>query len=249
MYSLIQDKNFNRYILYLVIISILIIHVIQTVFGFLITLNYFDVSELFNLSPLFDFSYSNDCQGKSEIIFHKWEGRTESKWTLGDYAIPKKETKIFDQTDIKKINGNYFCYRKILYKDLLYNGQIIKKGEECPSEYKKNCGRIDTLEQELCIKENEKCPLYDIWLGSQSDIYNYTSIDNKIYYNNENYNKPNKKIIGRLILNEGQPCYNSTEKLWRRFSSEEGFETNLQCHMKVFDKYYDDRYEKKESIS
>ena len=149
----------------------------------------------------------------------------------------------------QKIYGNYFCYKEILYKDLLYNGQIIKKGEECSSEYNKNCGRLDTLEQELCIKENEKCPLYDIGLGSQSDIDNYKSIDNKIYYNNENYNKPNKKIIRRLILNEGQPCYNSTEKLWRRFSSEEGFQTNLECHMQIFDKYYDDRYEKKESIS
>ena len=57
------------------------------------------------------------------------------------------------------------------------------------------------------------------------------------------------KIIGWLILNEGQPCYNSTEKLWRRFSSEEGFQTNLECHIEIFDKYYDDRYEKKESIS
>ena len=55
----------------------------------------------------------------------------------------------------------------------MYNGQIIKKGTKCPSEYPKNCGRIDTLEQELCIKENEKCPLYDAGIGNQTDLDNY----------------------------------------------------------------------------
>jgi len=73
--------------------------------------------------------------------------------------------------------------------------------------------------------------------------------DSKIYYNKENYNKPNKTIIGRLILNEGQPCYNSTEKLWRQFSSEEGFKTHLKCEFEVFGKYNDDRYEERGSIT
>ena len=38
-------------------------------------------------------------------------------------------------------------------------------------------------------------------------------------------------------------------KNYEKFSSEEGFETNLQCHMNIFDKYYDDRYEQRGSIS
>ena len=111
---------------------------------------------------------------------------------------------------------SHFCYKYISYKDLLYNGQIIKKGAECPSQYPKNCGRLDTLEQELCIKNTEKCPLYDLGLGYKYDssYYNYNR-DSNVYYNNDNYNESNKKIIGRLILNEGQPCYNSTEKLWK----------------------------------
>ena len=134
----------------------------------------------------------------------------------------------------KKIYGKYFCYKEILYKELLYNGQIIKKGKEYPSEYKKNCGRIDTLEQELCIKENEKCPLYDIGIGSVSDLDNYhISEDSKIYYNKDNYNYHNKTIIGRLILSDGQPCLNASEKLWKSYSSDEGFETNLKCDLKI----------------
>ena len=233
----------------MIVISIIIINVIKIVFGFLIEVNYFNISDLFSSSPLFDFSISNDCQGKKEIIFHRWEGRKDTEWTLDNNFIPKKQTVIVDQTDIKKIYGNYFCYKEKLYVNLLDNGQIIKKGEECPSEYKKNCGRLDTLEQELCIKENEKCPLYDIGLGLPPDTNNYISVDSKIYYNKDNYNEPNKTIVGRLILNDGQLCYNSTEKLWRKFSSKEGFETNSQCHMNIFNKYSDDRYEKKGSIS
>jgi hypothetical protein len=52
-----------------------------------------------------------------------------------------------------------------------------------------------------------------------------------------------------LVLNEGQPCYNATEKLWRKFSSKEGFDTNLQCDMEIFGKYSDDRYEERGEIS
>ena len=49
---------------------------------------------------------------------------------------------------------------------------------------------MDTLEQELCIKENEKCPLYDIEIGESPDDDNYIYHENSnVYYNNEKYNK------------------------------------------------------------
>ena len=38
----------------------------------------------------------------------------------------------------------------------------------CPSEFPKIYGRLDTLEQE-CIKEIEACPLYDIGIENKSD--------------------------------------------------------------------------------
>ena len=97
---------------------------------------------------------------------------------------------VYDETDIKIINGNYFCYKYISYRDLLNNGQIIKKGSKCPSKYPKNCGILDALKQELCIEEHKKCPLYDIGIGNKSndDNYIYNNYSN-IYYNNEKYNK------------------------------------------------------------
>ena len=110
-----------------------------------------------------------------------------------------------------------FCYDKKIYKDLLYNGQIIKKDETCEGQYLKDCGIIDTLEQHLCIKNEENCPLYDVGIGKKSDTINYINdYEANIYYNNNNYFN-GQKIIGKLILNDGQPCYLLNEKLWENF--------------------------------
>ena len=247
---LIKKLN-NRYLIFIGSIAIFAVNIPHIIFGYLIDVNYFNVNDLMGSSPLFDFSINSDCQGKSAVAFHKWGGRAYYEWNIeddGSYSTRKKV--VVDETDLKKINGNYFCYKHISYIDLLNNGQIIKKDEECPSEYKKNCGRLDTLEQKLCIKENENCPLYDAGIGSAPDYENYNYIySSSVYYNNENYHKSNQKIIGRLILNDGQPCYNATEKLWRQLSSREGFSTNLKCHMEIFGKYTDDRYEERGVIS
>ena len=244
------NKLNNRYLIFIEIILIFAINVTHIVFGFLIKVKNFSIQDFFGSSPLFDFSINSDCEGKSAIVFHKWEGRLEYEWTINDHLLPTKEAKIVDKTDLKKINGNYFCYKHISYKDLLYNGQIIKKGDKCPSKFKKNCGRLDTLEQELCINETENCPLYDVGLGSPPDSDNYTYVSSgNVYYNNGNYNNMNQKIIGKLVLNDGQPCYNETEKLWRQFSSKEAFETNLKCDIEIFGKFNDDRYEERGEIS
>ncbi len=241
------DKNYLRIMLTSIILVISITHI---VFGFLIKVNNFNSLDIFDSSPLFNFTISNDCQGKSSIVFHRWGGRKEWDWSIDDDFNIEIETKIVDETDITKINGNYFCYKHISYKDLLYNGQIIKKGEECPLEYTKICGRIDTLEQELCIKETENCPLYDIGLGSEPDQDNYIyDAESNVYYNKESYNESNKKIIGKLVLNDGQPCYNSTEKLWKKFASKEAVETHLKCEYEVFGNYSDERYEQKGNIT
>ena len=247
-----QIQNFFKKFLYLIIVVLYIaISIVHIVYFSFIKVSDFNPFDYFNSSPLFDFLIDSNCPDKSQIIFHRYGGRKDYYWTWKEEdLLPSKETKIVDETDIKKINGNYFCYKYISYLDLLNNGQIIKKDAECPSEYSKNCGRLDTLEQELCIKNTEKCPLYDIGLGEQTDSDNYIYDKNaNIYYNNDNYNKTDKKIIGKLILNDGQPCYNVTEKLWQRFNSEEGFYSHLQCTYGVFGKYSDDRYEARGDIS
>ena len=244
------EKLNNKYLIFVEILAIFSINIVHIVFGFLIKVNYFNINDLLGASPLFDFSIGGSCQDKIAVVFHKWGGRLDYEWTVDENLMPTKKIVVVDETDLKKINGYYFCYKNISYLELLNNGQIIKKGEECPSGYRKNCGTLDTLKQELCIKETENCPLYEVGLGSSPDSENYNYVpDVNVYYNNENYNKPNQKIIGRLVLNDGQPCYNATEKLWRKYSSKEGFETNLKCDMEIFGKYNDDRYEERGEIS
>ena len=246
----IFKKLNNKYLVLIEVCIIMIVNLIHTIFGFLIKVTYFNTYDLFGSSPLFDLEINADCGSKSKIVLHQWGGRLKQELYWDDSIFPKTKYVVFDQQDITKLNKYNLCYKHVSYRDLLYNGQIIKKGSDCPSEYKKNCGRIDTLEQELCIKDTEQCPLYDLGIGSPPDTANYTyDAKSNIYYNNANYDKTDKTIIGRLILNEGQPCLNSTEKLWTSFDKHEGFITHLKCTFVLPGKKNDDRYEERGTIT
>ena len=207
------EKEYISIIEMIIFLSLIIIHIIysnsirQSDFG-----NLFDT---FESSPLFDFEINKiKYCWDSHIIFHKWEGRKKGKFYYS-HGIRYKTITV-GETNIEKINGYRFCYKHISYKNLLYNGQIIKNEDDCPEKYNKTCGIIDTLNQKLCIK-------FD-------------------------YDNPNKKIIGKLILNEGQPCYRLNEKLWKKFDSDEGGENHLKCELEIFGKLNDDRYENKGDI-
>ena len=248
------DKLKNKFIIitvYIIVISINIFHFVSAFFIEETDLGY--IFDEFEASPLFNFSLNTSCNSKSHNIFHVWEGKIKKKIVPDEDTIIGVETEIVDKTNIEKINGYLFCYDHISYKKLLYNGQIIKKEEKCEDEFPKDCGIIDTLEQHLCIKIEENCPLYDVGIGqqniSENDIYDKGELESDIYYNNEKYNKSNRKIIGRLILNDGQPCYKSIEKLWRKFDSDEAGEEHLKCETEIYGKLTDGRYEKKGDIS
>ena len=75
--------------------------------------------------------------------------------------------------------------------------------------------------------------MYDAGIGKQEDTENYiyNEGNSNMYYNKDTYNYPNKKIIGKLILNDGNPCYQITEKLWRQFDSKEKAKTHLECEL------------------
>ena len=208
----------------------------------------FNTYDLFNSSPFFDFSLNEHCETSNN--FHTWGG-WKRKEKDHDGSDDSYSWHYYDRTNLTKINGECFCFSNVSYIDLLYNGQIIKNGTECPKDYNKNCGRIDTLNQELCINENERCPLYDAGIGEPHDFINYIyDKDSNIYYSNENYNLTNKTIIGKLILNEGQPCYDSNEKLWRQFVDSETDETHLKCtNIEVSGNYNENRFTKRGEIT
>ncbi len=239
---LIETLNKPRLIFTAIIITFAmgIFHIIV---GFMRSVPDFSTYALFNIAPITDFSVGNNCYNKQTNVFHVWGGWNQLEW---DFYNNRFERKYYDATPIKIINGKYFCYNraKKTYMDLLNNGQIISNGTECPEEYKKNCGRIDTLNQELCIKEDEKCPLYDVGIGNQEDTNNYIyDIDSNVYYSKDTFNIQNKAIIARFNLSDGQPCYDDNETLWRKFSSKETVASHLTCtKIKILNKGSDDRY-------
>ena len=241
----------NNFIFFFNVLVFLIIATTHLVFFFLIKKSDFDnLFDALDSSPLFEFTVqSQNCDyPKSRLIFHVWEGRKETAYSGRRH---RSRTIIVDKTNIDKIYGNYFCYNHISYKTLLYNGQIIKKEENCGDKYPKDCGIIDTLNQHLCIGDNDNCPLYDVGIGDENDfnssIYDYN--DNAgVYYNKNNYNESDKKIIGKIILNDGQPCYKLNEKLWRKFDSDEAGDEHLKCDLEIFGEITDKRYDEKGKI-
>ena len=238
------DKKYcNNCFIVFDMIFFFILSIVHLVFYFYIKQTDFgNIFDAFESSPLFNFSVEKDCAGKSHITFHVWEGREKTSYYYYGGSL-HTETKIVDVTNIDKINGYFFCYDHISYKDLLYNGQIKK---ECTGIYSKNCGIIDTLNQYLCIKANENCPLYEVGIVNETT----NNGESGIYFNEENEsNTNNKKIIGKVILNDGQPCYRLNEKLWQKFVSEEAGDEHLKCELEIFGKLTEERFEPKGQIS
>ena len=137
-------------------------------------INIYSSIDSFYSSPFFDFTLSNTTCYKFDRkhTFHEWGGikETRSYYNYKDELV--SYTSISDETNIDKIYGYRFCYNRKNYIDLLLNDQIIKKGEKCGSKYPKDCGIIDTLEQHLCIENNDNCPLYDIGILGKNESIN-----------------------------------------------------------------------------
>ena len=89
MFELIK-KIFEKYLILAVIIFSLLVSLTHFIFSFLIPINYFNSSDMFASSPLFDFSIDN-CKDKSIIVFHRYGGRKDYEWTLNGMNYLKKK--------------------------------------------------------------------------------------------------------------------------------------------------------------
>ena len=242
-----KRKNVLIFITILIIFSLGVIHFIF--FFFLEETDFSDIFDSMESSPLFEFKVDSNCGKLSNVVFHRWEGLKKNP--SRNYEVEYSDK--YEKADIKILYGKKFCYNKISYKELLYNGQIRKKEEQYDSDYTQDCGIIDTLNQHLYIEEGDKCPIYDVGIEEPDNLNNYDYIKNEdyyIYYNKEDSNTDtNKKIIGKLILSDGQPCYKLEEKPWRKFSSDEAGEGYLKCKVEIFGKLTDERYINKGDIT
>ena len=87
----------------------------------------------------------------------------------------------------------------------------------------------------------ENCPIYDVGIDTDGSIYSS---------NDENEpNTNNKKIIGKVLLNDGQPCYRINEKLWQKFVPEEVGDEHLKCELEIFGKLTDERFKPQGQIT
>lgn len=154
-----------------------------------------------------------------------------------------------DYTKFK--NKNICAKKKDYYKDLLKNKQIIPKGNNCDERYR-SCGIIDTLDNQLCIKNEEECPINKADIinlrnmnEEQLEKYkNYKSIDMgngyAMYYLNEG--NENNKIISIIKLSEGYPCINPGEHVWKSYDPDS--KNKLEKCTNYKGKNRDDRYER-----
>jgi len=118
--------------------------------------------------------------------------------------IDKVKYKYWDGAELcaKRINSTYF--------------DLVKEKINCPIHYK-SCGIIDNLGNQLCVKNEEKCPLNYIKLEDKSktelpplsnipDSIIILETQNKyLYYSNE---MTNAKIVNEVIISDLTPCTN-----------------------------------------
>ena len=98
-----------------------------------------------------------------------------------------------------------FVYMDSMYKNLLETS--VKKGEKCKEGYKQ-CGILDSLDNIICIKEEQQCPInrivIDTTQSAPNDNYAYTTIklnSSYLHYTNEAIND---YIVSKFIHKEAR---------------------------------------------
>lgn len=103
---------------------------------------------------------------------------------------------------LHKWRNNYFCHRGL---EEGYFGLItVRKGEHCPIYYR-SCGKIDTLENELCMKVVEECPI------------NYLKIiddKNSLRFEISTENTEGKLFTEFFVTDGASVCLNPQENLF-----------------------------------
>lgn len=131
---------------------------------------------------------------------------------------------------------------KYSYIQLLVSNNIIEKNQKC-SDGMKPCGKIDSLDNILCLNKDEECPINDIIFDDKSNLEDYTDVElaiNNSYYHFNN-KETNKKIISDLFIFQGDPCYDSEEYNWINFNILEKANNRTGCKT-INGKKYDFRY-------
>ena len=229
--------------------------------GIYIFMNFYSFAqELYNINMSLDNSIIDHFQLRDSNNsyytygpFHEWKGRVE-------YICKKMENKTCVESEEKELNGPEYIYKmsnkyltgekKTKYIDLLKNGKIKRLNESCEKNFK-NCGKIDTLGQKLCLSKEEECPIQDFKIsnkeikGYNNVEYQYNQIHEFISYSNK---RTDLSIIGNITLSSDTPCINNNDQSWEKLEKKEKEETKY-CKKEYKKQKKDIRYKLAGTIS
>ena len=114
-----------------------------------------------------------------------------------------------------------------------YLNDAISKDEECP-EGTKNCGIIDSNENQLCLRNNLNCPVNYISEEKLSKVYSSVLIGNKTFYYGNDDSIKRKIIVGLvadtdLLLNKD----NNKKDIIDNYTISEFLEDNQNLYKEV----------------
>jgi hypothetical protein len=203
-----------------------------------------EIENSINGKPIISLNFKSSCSPDEEILFFgEWDGAKEGykcqnsinpyqcsliNITVGCTSIPS-----IYPIKYSKINSKYICIKRYnkTYRELLKSRQIISKNKECPLNYK-SCGIIDTLERQLCFKNEEDCPITAEY---------FRNTNSNLIIKDKPFNTLNhSQILSLIKIHEYIPCMHPSEKNWHYNSI---LQDSRTCNTKILDKLLDNRYE------
>lgn len=162
-------------------------------------------------------SYKKTCSdiGMYDLLSYEWPGVNQGCYCQINKKLYKNSCQVnkINQSDckdihqnksisLKKWKGSYFCGSSIKPKSY-FELNIVSKNERCSQKYKK-CGIIDSLNNYLCIPENEMCPLNKIEFMQGMENF-------RIETSNKNMEG---KIFTSFKIAEKQLCLNNNQRFF-----------------------------------
>ena len=231
-----------------------------------------ELNNSLNDFPLSDLQYVQNCSEEKylqllykvpasfkgcaclNISYYKWRQANKSLVSRGKCNKNKTlngciSIDYYPPVDFFKWHSNQFCSKRynntLGYK--LFFKDSVGKDENCKKGFKK-CGKLDNMENYICLPENESCPINDIFVSnikndSLNDTYEiYEFGDKYLYYSNKIYDNP---LITKLKTAEGKLCagkgYYHTD--YPQFILDENFYL-YGCRFKIYNSLYDESIEK-----
>ena len=175
------------------------------------------------------------------------QGETKGGCTKIDPIAPIKITNWKGKEFLSTVLDSSYNYSSLL-------SHSVKKGEECKEGYKK-CGILDTMNNVMCLKEEQTCPINLLFVTDMASLpteySNYTfkrvSFDDGkvLHFTNQ---AVDQKIVTDFRISDEQVCINSDEYNSPYSSYVLDYYQYYGCKTKFSNIQYNTNYNKLDSI-